>query len=242
MKKLLLCAIAFMAVFTVNAQNKKGNMLVSAYLGSGGFSSNKNDYTYSTSPGTTYNSDSKNFNIGVGPEVGWYLTDRLVVGTYLGLSYNNSKNNSGNSSSTVTGHGKSNTLYFNLGPSARLYLGKNNDKGMPYLRLVTGLSFYPSDNGESYNSTNTYHYTYKTKNYLYWNLGPQLGYEHFLNQHIGLQYYIGYNYSHSKYKYVYDYSIGGTDYTYTVNSHSSNITFGVGLNIHMDGDKNKKKK
>jgi hypothetical protein len=241
MKKLLLCAIAFMAVFTVNAQNKKGNMLVSAYVGSAAFNSNKNDYTYSIGP-TIYDGDSKSFNIGVGPEVGWYLTDRLVVGTYLGLSYYNSKSNSGNNSSINTSHSKSNSLYFNVGPSARVYLGKNNDKGMPYLRLSTGLSFYPSDNGESYNSTNTYHYTYKTKNYLTWNLGPQLGYEHFFNQHIGLQYYIGYNYSHSKYKYDYDYSVGGTDYSYTQNSHTSSISFGVGLQVHMDCDKNKKKK
>ena len=242
MKKINVCVLALLTVFTMQAQNKKGNMLVSVNVGSGSFYSNKNDYSYSTLPGTTYNGDSKSFSIGISPEVGLYLTDRLVVGTYLGLSYYNSKNNSGNSGTTTTSHGKSNSLYFNLGPSARVYLGKNNDKGMPYLRLITGLSFYPSDNGESYNSTNTYHYTYKTKNYLSWNLGPQIGYEHFFNQHIGLQYYIGYNYNHYKYKYDYDYSIGGTDYVYTVNSHSSSISFGVGLQIHMDCDKNKKKK
>jgi hypothetical protein len=121
-----------------------------------------------------------------------------------------------------------------------VYLGKNNDKGMPYLRLMTGLSFYPSDNGEGYNSTNTYHYTYKSKNYFSWNISPQIGYEHFFNQHIGLQYYIGYSYYKNKSKYDYDYTVGGTNYSYTYNSHYSYINFGAGLNIHLACDKKKK--
>ena len=239
MKKISICVLALLTVFTIQAQNKKGNHLVGVSVGSGSYNSNKNDYFYSTST-TTYNGDSKNFSIGIGPEVGWYLTDNFVVGTYLGLSYYHSKYNSGNSVTTVTSNSNSSSLYFSMGPYARLYLGKNNSKGMPYISLLTGLSFYPSDNGESSNSINTYHYTYKTKNYFSWNIGPRVGYEHFLNQHIGLHYYLGYNYTKYKTKYDYDYTVGGTDYSYTYNSHTHNITFGVGLQIHLDCEKKKK--
>ncbi|HEY6063353.1 MAG TPA: hypothetical protein VIV35_07070 [Chitinophagaceae bacterium] len=239
MKKLIMCVAAFTSIVSVQAQNKKGNHLVGVNVGSGSFSSSKYDYIYSNTT-TTYNGDSKSFNIGIGPEIGWYLTDRLVVGTYLSLYYYHSNSNSGNSSTAVTSNSNSNSLYFTLGPSARLYLGKNNGKGMPYVSLLTGLSFYPSDNGEASNSTNTYHYTYKTKNYFSWNIGPRFGYEHFFNQSLGLHYYIGYNYNKYKYKYDYDYSVGGTDYSYTYNSHSHNVTFGVGLQMHLDCEKKKK--
>lgn len=239
MKKINVFVLALLTVFTMHAQNKKGNMLVGVSVGSGNFSSNENDYSYSNTS-TIYNGDSKSFSIGISPEIGCYLTDRLVVGSYLNLGYYNGTSNSGNSSSTVTSHSKSNNVYFTLGPSARLYLGKMNNKGMPYVWLGGGISFYPSDNGESYNSTDTYHYTYKTKNYFYWNIGPRVGYEHFFNEHTGLYYYIGYNYSKYKYKYEYDFSAGGTDYSYTYNSHSHNVSFGVGLQVHMTCDKKKK--
>ena len=203
MKKLILCAVAFTSIASAQGQNKKGNHLVGVNVGSGNYSSSNYDYIYSSTT-TTYKGDSKYFNIGIGPEVGWYLTDRFVLGTYLNLSYYNSKSNSSNSSSSVTTNSKSNSVYFTLGPSARVYLGKMNGKGMPYAQVNTGLSFYPSDNGESSNSSNTYHYTYKTKNYFSWNVGPRFGYEHFFNERIGLHYYIGYSYTKYKYKYEYD--------------------------------------
>lgn len=239
MKKLILCMAAFTSMVAVLAQNKKGNHLVGVSIGSGNFSSSKYDYVYSSTT-TTYDGDSKSFNIGISPDIGWYLTDRFVLGTSLNLYYYTNKYNSGNSSTTVTSKSSSNGLSFSIGPTARMYLGKMNSKGMPYVSLMTGLSFYPSDNGEASNSSNTYHYTYKTKNYFSWNIGPRVGYEHFFNERIGLHYYIGYNYNKYKYKYDYDYTVGGTDYSYTYNSHSSNVAFGVGLQIHMDCEKKKK--
>jgi hypothetical protein len=238
MKKVMLCAIALATFIGSQAQNKKGNLLVGVTLGSGGYSSSENDYMYSTSP-TVYNGDSKSFYIGISPDVGLYLTDRLILGAYVGLSYSNGKSHSGNSTTTTTSTSESNSLYFSAGPYSRLYLGKMNSKGMPYVQINTGLSFYPSDNGEGFNSTNTTHYTYKTKNYFNWSLGPRVGYEHFFNEHIGMHYYIGYNYSKSKYKYEYDYTVGGTDYSYEYNTHSHNINFGVGLQMHLNCKKKK---
>src|SRR5690242_14582632 len=238
MKKFCICVLALSTSMVMMGQNKKGNHLVGVTLGSGGFSSSKYDYMYSSTT-VTYNGDSKSFNIGISPDVGCYLTDRFVLGASVGLSYNHSSGSSGNSTTTVTSSSKANSLYFSLGPYGRLYLGKNNGKGMPYIQLNTGLSFYPSDDGEAFNSSNTYHYTYKTRKYFSWNLGPRFGYEHFFNESLGLHYYIGYNYSKYKYTYEYDYSVGGTDYSYTYDAHSHNIVFGVGLQMHLDCKKKK---
>jgi hypothetical protein len=239
MKKALMTGVLLLAIFAVQAQNKKGNWLAGVSIGSGGYTSSENEYSYSNSP-ILYTGDSKYFSIGISPEFGYYFTDRLVVGASIGLSYNNSESNSANSATVVTSSSESNSFYFSAGPFARLYVGKMNNKGMPYVQLNTGLAFYPSDNGEAYNSTDTYHYTYKTKNYFTWNAGPRIGYEHFFNESVGLHYYIGYSYSKSKYRYDYDFTQGGTDYSYDYETDSHNVNFGVGLQIHLDCSKKRK--
>jgi hypothetical protein len=239
MKKALMSILLLSAIVTVQAQNKKGNWLAGVTIGNGGYSSSENEYRYSNTS-TVYSGDSKSFNIGISPEFGYYFTDRFVAGASLGLSYYNSESNSGNSTTVITSTSESNSFYFSAGPFARLYLGKMNNKGMPYVQLNTGLAFYPSDNGEAYNSTDTYHYTYKTKNYFNWSVGPRLGYEHFFNESIGLHYYIGYSYNKSKYKYEYDFTQGGSDYSYDYETDSHNVNFGVGLQVHLDCSKKRK--
>ena len=116
-------------------------------------------------------------------------------------------------------------------------------------------SGFPTVENES-NSSGT-KYTYKYKKYSSWNAGAQIGYEHFLNSAIGLQYYLGYSFSHYQTISEYDYPTG-TDYTYDSQlaaqrpsaasharilgrgiclrgkSNSNGISFGVGLQIHLD--------
>lgn len=234
MKQVIFSAIAFISVVSVQAQNKKGNLMIGTYVGSGSYYSSKYKSTYSYSPNVS-ESEYKSFSIGVGPEVGLYITDRLVVGTSLNISYGHSKNDYSSTGSPSTSTGKSSNVYFSAGPSARLYLGKKNDKGMPFVWLGGGIGFYPSDKA-TYKNENptTYEYTYQSKNYVTWNFGPRVGYEHFLNKCFGLQYYIGYNYSHSSYKYDYDYIMGGTDYSYKTKYNSGGVTFGVGVLLHLE--------
>lgn len=229
----MLGALALLSVITLQAQNKKGNLMIGTYVGSGSYVSSNYKTTYSYSP-TEYKSEYKTFNIGIGPEVGWYITDRLVIGTSLNLSYYHQTSKSTNSSSTSSSSGTYSYFSFSAGPSVWLYLGKNNDKGMPFVWLGGGIGFYPSDNSSYKNDPLTYDYSYKSKNYVFWNFGPRVGYEHFFNKHFGLQYYIGYNYNHSSYKYNVTYTTGGTDYSYKTKYNSGGVTFGVGVNLHLD--------
>lgn len=239
MKKVMIGALALVAAFTVQAQNKKGNLMIGTYVGSGSYSSSNYKSTYSYAPATEYKSEYKSFSIGVGPEIGWYITDRLVLGTSLGLSYYHQTSKSSNTTTTNTSSSKSNSFSFSAGPSARLYFGEKNDKGAPFVWLGANISFYPSDNTSYKNDPLTYDYTYKTKNYVSWGFGPRVGYEHFFNQHVGLQYYIGYTYSHYSTTYTYDYTVGGTDFSYKTKYNAGGINFGAGLNFHLE--KNKKK-
>jgi hypothetical protein len=64
----------------------------------------------------------------------------------------------------------------------------------------------------------------------------QLGYEHYLNPTIGLQYYVGYSFDAYSYDTKYDY-VTGTDPDYTYKSYYHGFSFGVGLQIHLSPEK-----
>ena len=238
MKKTGICALALFTAFTIQAQNKKGNFLVGTSIGGAGisFGSSESNTAGST---TISKSDNSSFNISVYPTVGLYVSDNVVIGTYFSLGFYHSKNDNSNNISTATSTNKSSYGSFGLGPFARFYFGDNKGKGMPWTEVNTGISFYPGYKGEYTPSTGT-GYKYEYKKYHPWNAGVKVGYEHFINPTIGIQYYVGYSYSQYKYDTFYDYpSI--PDVTYEYKSNSSNINFGVGLQVHLMCTKKGKK-
>ncbi|MGQ0738200.1 MAG: hypothetical protein ACT4OJ_03995 [Bacteroidota bacterium] len=238
MKKVLICAAALTAMMALHAQNKKGNWLVGAGIGSTGISFGESES--GTVGGASVNkSKSNSFSIGVYPTLGYYVSDDIVVGSYVTLGYSTSNSDNSNTSSSATSESKSHYAYFGLSPFARFYFGGNNSKGMPFAQLNAGITFYPGYKGEYKPSTGT-GYTYEYKKYHPLNFGAQFGYEHFINSVIGLQYYIGYSYSKSKYDTFYDYP-SSPDFTYFYEGSNHNINFGAGLQIHLACDKKKKK-
>jgi hypothetical protein len=122
---------------------------------------------------------------------------------------------------------------FSVGPFGRFYFGGIDGKGAPYVLINAGISFYPSYSG-SYKPSTGSAYDYSYKKYTSWNAGIQLGYEHFINSTIGIQYYVGYTYRYYKTTSETDYTSGtGTDYTSDYLSKRNGISFGVGLQIHL---------
>lgn len=216
------------------SQNKKGNWLFGTYIGgvSLGFGNSESNYPPSTA---LYKYKSSSFDIGVGPDIGYYLTDTLVLGAFLDLYFYSATSDSSYTGSTATGTDKYSYVGTNIGPFVRLYFGDNNGKGMPYVQFNAGIALYPLYSG-TYTPSSGSAYTYKYDSYSSWNVGLQIGYEHYLNPFIGLQYYVGYSFSHYKYTTAYDYATG-TDYTYTSSNGSHGIDFGVGLQIHLGGSK-----
>jgi hypothetical protein len=231
MKKLFFICLLLATTCLVFPQNKKGNLLIGTYLGSGGlsFSNSENGSSTSTNIGKQ---DSNGFSIGVGPSIGYFLTDNLVAGTYCSLSYSSSSNDNSNTAYESTSESSYHSLYFSVGPFVRYYIGKNNGKGMPYVHVNVGTSFYP-DYSSSYSSSSGSEYTYRYKKYSTWNAGLQIGYEHFVNSVIGLQYYLGYSFSYYNTTSEYEYA-AGTKYSYDSKSNNHGISFGVGLQIHLD--------
>jgi hypothetical protein len=238
MKKVMTCALALTIVFASEAQNKKGNWLVGTSIGSTGvsFGESESGLVGGTSVGK---SKSNNFNISVYPTLGYYVSDDIIVGSYVTLGYSTSNSDNSSTGSSATSENKSHYAYFGLSPFARFYFGDNKSKGMPFAQVNAGITFYPGYKGEYKPSTGT-GYTYEYKKYHPLSFGAQFGYEHFINPVIGIQYYIGYSYSKYKYDTFYDYP-STPDQTYFYESSSHNINFGVGLQIHLDCDKKKKK-
>ena len=148
------------------------------------------------------------------------------------MSYSSGSYDSSNTAYTSTSESSYHQLYVSVGPFARFYFGNSNGKGMPFVYINTGTSFYP-DHSSTYSNSSGTKYTYKYKKYSSWNAGAQIGYEPFLNSAIGLQYYLGYSFSHYQTTSEYDYPTG-TDYTYDSKSNSNGISFGVILQIHLD--------
>lgn len=237
MKKLFIISVLFCTISFAFGQNKKGNWLVGTYVGGAGLGFGESEGSSSAGPGIS-KSESNSFNIGIGPNAGYYVSDNLVIGTYLGISFYHSKNDGSNTISTSTSESKYSSTYVSVGPFGRFYFGNNKSKGMPYAQINGGINFYPSYSGE-YTPSTGISYKYDFDKYSSWSAGAQLGYEHFINQVIGLQYYIGYGYSYYKSTTMYDYS-SGTDYSYSSKSTSHGINFGAGLQIHLECTKKKK--
>jgi hypothetical protein len=234
MKKIAIVGLVIVLAMSGPAfsQNKKGNLFLGSYIGGTGLSFSTTDYSTAGSPGiSTYKGSG--FNIGVGPMIGYYFTDTIVGGASLDLYFTSSKSDSSISTSTATATDKASYIGTDIGPFLRIYFGDNNGKGMPFVQFDAGIFFYPLYT-ETYTPSSGSAYTYKLDSYSSWNVGVKLGYEHYINPFIGIEYYVGYEYSHSKQTYTYDY-VTGTDYTYSSNGSNNGINFGVGLQIHLGG-------
>lgn len=234
---MMTCLIAL--CMGLHAQNKKGNWLVGGTFGSGSFSSFKSESSYSLAPGVS-KSKSNSFSINFYPSIGKYITDKAVIGIEPGIGFYSSKSDGSNTASSATNTSKSSYPYFSIGPFGRFYFGSLSEKGMPFAQVNFGINFYPGYESE-YSSSGGTAYTQKYSNYRPWSAGVRVGYEHFFNSAVGIQYYIGYSHSSTDYDYEVKYTGGGgTDYTGHYESDGGNVNFGAGLVIHLNCDKKKK--
>ena len=211
-------------------QNKMGTWFLGTSIGSAGYSfSHSESGSDSNTNLSIYDSNSYNFSIY--PSIGYYLQDGFVLGAYLSLGYYGAKSDSSYNYNTSTSISKYKQLYISVGPFVRFYLGQEGGKGRPYVHASVQTSLSPLYSGDYIPSSGT-GYTYKYTNYNTISAGLQIGYEHYLNPTLGLQYYVGYSFSSSSYKYQYDYPTG-TDPVYNNKSYSHGVSFGVGLQIHL---------
>jgi hypothetical protein len=237
MKKLTLTALMIFGVITLFAQNHKGWWQVGASLGGADYNNSYSETSYSYIP-TTYSSKGNGFSLYVNPTLGYYVTDKLVLGGSVYLSPYTGKYTNSQSNSTATSETKYSYFAISIGPMLKCYLGKNQGKGMPYFMVDENMTWYPGYKS-TYTSSTGGGSTDRYDKYSYWNTDAVLGYEHFLNEHIGLNFAVGYRYTYYKYTVNVD-QITGTDYKYSSKGHYHDATFSLGLVMHLDWHKRRK--
>ena len=109
MKKLQLLAVALFATTLAFAQPEKGNIFLNGSL-------NFNTGSSSADVGGTSTDGPSSFNLGITPKVGYFISDKIVVGLDLGFMMNNTKDE------TTGVEVKTNALGFGGGAFARYYI------------------------------------------------------------------------------------------------------------------------
>jgi hypothetical protein len=245
---LLMCSIACI-VSATNGQVvfKKGMRVVGASLGSLIFNSDRSPVSFNGGS-TSYKIEGNSFNIGVTPSMGWFVSDRMLVGTSLNVQMSNQvKYNKSNAGNTFQ-KDKSSTYSIGVGGFLRYYVqqktaGNTRLFGQVGLTLGTGggkgdgFSF-----GEDISGAYKVTYENKVTNPLYQTVGLSLGLTHMVNDHVGIDFSVGYAFTNNKNEYVnitnYDYTPPAvadvrleSKPTYKIRNHG--ISVGVGFQIFL---------
>ena len=242
-KKFFIIGLLLVSI-TMNAQFKKGMRMVGASVGSGFFNSGKSDYSYPP-PTTGYASNSNNFGIMFNPSMGWFISDNTAIGALLNFGYNHQKTFS-EASGTTYKKDISNSFNIGIGGFARNYF-KSSGTMMPFgqfnLNFGIGSS---SNNGFYFINSDKGTYDGKSSGDFFINTGIALGLTKMLNEHTGLDFFVGYSYSYNKRTMktttLTDFNNNGSvDQTSvsepTLKFTNHGVTIGVGFQVFLDKGK-----
>jgi hypothetical protein len=233
------------AAIHANAQFVKGTLMLGTTIGTTGYSSAGSDYDYES--GELRNTNTNTFTFSIGPQIGVFLSPRLVAGATPAFSINTSHatndiNNTNNTTSAATTNTTTTTV--SLGPYLRYY----------FTNLASNNWFYGQINGAAgtgsgtttgnTTSTNSLSSTDgKVSNIFTWNAGASIGMTHFFYKRIGMDVAIGFSHS-----YIHNYDTNSTNTTnknngnttestnnYTLNTNTNGVTFGVGFHWFLKG-------
>lgn len=241
-KKLIaLCPLFLLITFMSTAQFKKGMRMTGATIGSSFFNAGKTDYSYPP-PTTGYTNNDNSFGISLNPSMGWFISNTTVVGTLLNLSYYHDKTFDMANGNTFD-QNISNSFNIGIGGFARNYF-KSSGSFLPFGQFNLNFGIGSSNkNGFIYSGGNKTTYDGKSSGNLYINTGLAGGFTKMLNEHTGLDIFVGYTYSYSKNTFkttsLIDLGNNGTidqtavsEPTQKFTNHG--ISIGVGLQIFLD--------
>jgi hypothetical protein len=220
MKQFLFMICLLATVTPVVSQTQKGGWLVGSNVGSSGWQSGKDKWNAGGVVTT------RSFNISAGPTALFFVQDNLAIGASMNVAYT-----AGKSKSTTVGYYgtvevKSRDFNISFDPEIRKYFGKPGSKGQPWVNVFGGINTNPTriEWSDLYGSGKG------TNKHTGWNLGAGVGYSHFINDRVALQYYLNYRHVYLKTKEDVGVQVAneasGKDHNHTIN-------FGIGLQIHL---------
>jgi hypothetical protein len=240
-KFLLIFLLSILSV-SAHSQFVKGNRMVGATIASSLFSSGKTDLSGPNQ--LSIEQTNKNFTLQFTPSMGWFVSDKTVVGASMLVSVYNQK--ATNESGGVNyKEDENNNLDFGAGVFARQYLSTSNQmRPFVHLHLTVGSGstetegyYYYTLPGDIVKDT----YTGSSKGKFFYNAGVNAGLTRMLNQNAGLDLFIGYLYSYNKRTttstLISDHTNNGLDtrseYESTQKFAGHGFTFGIGFQVFL---------
>jgi hypothetical protein len=247
MKKVIIMMSATCVLYSTNikAQFTKGTVMLGTTIGTTGYSSASSDYNYDA--GNSKSTGTHTFTFSIGPQVGVFLTQHLVIGATPALNISSSHVNTTNISATGTQTGSTTTTTtttVSIGPFLRDYFASVPGNNWFYVQVNGSVgSGSGSSSGNSYTAASTANMNGKVSDIFNWNAGGSIGLTHFFYKRTGLDIALGYLYSHA-----HNYNIANTNTTnkttgnttgsannYTLNTGTNGVTFGVGFHWFLKG-------
>lgn len=185
---------------TTNAQFKKGDKMVGASVASIFYNSGTSDITVASIGSNR--SLIKSYGVSIVPLLGWFISDKTVVGASLNVTPNGQKTTYEQNGSTYQSD-KSNGFNIGFGGFARNYFSDKNNSWIPFgqISLNAGISslktegfFYGGSGPAAYKIT----YTGNGSGGFFANASFSTGFTKMMGENAGLDFYIGYNYSYNK--------------------------------------------
>lgn len=214
--------------YAQNAASGPRKFVIGTDFANGNFGST--DYVSTSDVSTdAYTSTSRSGYGAISPSLGMFLSDTLVVGSSVSFSFNHYKTDS-STNDVLVSTSKSHSVSLSVGPFLRKYFGNPQGRGMPFVHVEGGFGF--STYSGTYTPVTGTGYDYSEPNDSSRYFEVLAGYEMFISELLGLQYYGGYEYSWYGYDYRYKYP-AGPDSTYRYTGKTNEIVFGVGLRVYL---------
>jgi hypothetical protein len=182
------------------AQFAKGDKMAGASVASAFLNSGKSDQTVTDIGSVTAKVTS--FGLNISPELGWFISNKTAVGAVININPSGEKTSyQGNSGNTFQ-QNKTNNFNIGIGGFVRHYLS-NDGTFIPFgqFGLNAGISnvtvekfFYGGSGAGAYKETENG----KSSGGFFANSTFRLGLTKMLNEHTGLDIFLGYNFNYSK--------------------------------------------
>jgi hypothetical protein len=197
-KLFLLITISFICISSP-AQFKKGMRMVGATIGSVLYNSGNSDITVAQVGSSS--SKLTSFNLNINPTLGWFISTHTVIGASLIINPSTNKTTYEQNSLTYQSD-KNNNFNIGVGGFVRHYFGETPSlRPFGQLGINGGISNLKTEGFGYYaNGAPLYKYTYtgNSTGGTFLNSTFQLGATKMVNDHTGLDFYIGYNFSYTK--------------------------------------------
>lgn len=226
------------------AQFSKGTRMTGGTLASGFFNSGKYEYTF-PAPTNGYEAHANSLGVTLSPNMAWFVSDHLAVGTRLSLVYNYEKNI--DEVNGVTFRKKeTDKMLFGLGAFARNYFPVSGSF-IPFgeVRVNAGAGS-SSTEGFTYTTTSRESYKGKSSGDFFAEAGLVAGATKMLGENVGLDIYAGYTFFYNKNEFKTttnrDVDVDGTIDETAIENPTTRITnhgftFGIGFQVFLNRKK-----